>query len=124
MDFPIKERGDSSMKSNYVFYNNGANFIRIVARLLGPDFSREEHASGVDFVEAKGRQPFLSLVDDAQALVVRFYVPVPDFHQCTREISVNDFKVWEYRGTRLEDVVALVEVALKNFYKSRRSGDE
>jgi len=112
------------MKPTYMFYGNGSNFIRIVARLLGPEFIREEHGQGVDFFHGKTHKKILSLVDDKEALVVRFFIPVPDFHRCTSEMVLEDEKIWEYRGTHLEDVVALIELALKNFERIRSAGDE
>ena len=93
---------------------NGYQFVRIVARLLGPGFLREDHEDGVAFFDAQTGKRFLKLMDLPGKLMVRFDYPVPNLKKHTLEIQEGDHLAWQHEGECVEDVIALVEIALEN----------
>ena len=103
------------MRKQYAFMGNGYQFVRIITRLLGTDFIKEEYDDGVEFISVVTGKRLLKLVDSHERLVVRFDYPVPNLKKHTREIQGEQHLVWQHEGESVEDVIALLEIALENY---------
>lgn len=110
------------MKQSYQFMGNGYQFVRIVKRLLGNDFIKEEFADGVEFIHFASGKRLLKLMDRDDRLMVRFDYPVPNLSKCTLEVRHDDHMHWDYEGEHLEDIIAMIEIALENF-RRKEAGD-
>ena len=108
------------MKKYYNFMDNGYNFVRIVKRLLGPSFIKEEYSDGVEFIHFETGKRLLKLMDREDVLLVRFDYPVPNINKNTLEIQHDHHLHWDYEGRDIEDIIALIEIALKNFRKKEK----
>lgn len=103
------------MIKKYQFMGNGYNFVRIVKRLLGSEFIKEEFDDGVEFIHADTGKRLLKLMDEEDYLMVRFDYPVPNLNKNTEQIQHEHHMHWDYKGNHIEDFVALIEIALENF---------
>ena len=110
------------MKHQYDFIGNGYNFVKIIQRILGSNFVRTQKESTVDFYDKTGRR-ILQLVDNPNTLEVRFDVPVPNLRKYEKLEKIHHHNElqheheWIYRGESIDDVIALIEIALVNFNK-------
>lgn len=103
------------MKKQYQFMGNGYNFVRIVKRLLGSSFIKEEYNDGVEFIHFQTDKRLLKLMDRDDCLLVRFDYPVPNINKNTLEVQHGHHLHWDYQGKEIEDIIALIEIALDNF---------
>ncbi|MCK8058098.1 MULTISPECIES: hypothetical protein [unclassified Fusibacter] len=107
-------------KHHYDFMGKGFNYVKAVKRLLGDQFTSVQLTDGVEFKWHTGNR-ILKLVDDLNTLVVIFDVPVPDLYKDNpievrhhHEVGHNKHE-WIFKGDKIEDVYALIEIALRNF---------
>lgn len=109
------------MKKKYDFMGNGYQFVRIVNRLLGVPFVKEEYNDGVEFIHSVTGKRLLKLMDREDCLMVRFDYPVPNLNKSTLEVRNDQSMHWVYTGTDLESIIALIEIALENFHRREES---
>lgn len=106
-----------ALKPKYDFMSNGYNFVKIIARILGADFIKEEYNDGVEFIYIKTGKRLLKLIDSSEKLIVRFDYPVPDINKNTKEVHHEDHMHWDYEGEHIEDIITLIEISLNNLKK-------
>jgi hypothetical protein len=108
------------MSYPYVFFGKGKKYVEMISRLLGADFDALEEADGISFVHVSGKR-LMKLIDSKDIFKVVFDVPVPDMHHqapTVHQINVKNeqgHSQWLYEGDVLEEIITLIEIALKNF---------
>lgn len=105
----------------FEFMGHGFNLIKVVNRILGDEFEPSFSENTVTFYHKNGKG-ILRLVDSPSFLEVEFMISVPTIPGVV-ELSKEEMKEhhgdshWLYKGSNVDDIVMLTEVAIQNFIK-------
>lgn len=106
----------------YNFAGHGFNLVKVVSRILGDEFEPRFSLNGVAFYHNNGKV-ILRLIDSDKHLEIEYYISVPnipdvlEYHKDEEENNVKLDTHWVYKGSNIDDVIMLTEVAIQNFKK-------
>ncbi len=104
-------------KHHYSFNGHGYAYIKIIQRILGSSFTAVQLEDGVEFYRGEN-QRFLKLVDSNEKFIVNFDVAVPSLEKDNPIETIHHHEgprhhEWVFRARNIEQVITLIEIALK-----------
>ncbi len=109
---------------HYYFKGHGYQFAKIIHRVFGEGYRRQNDETGVSIISALGDR-IVKLVDDPEEFHAVFDVAVPTLSEHVHLLKHTDEETevehqhFVYKGGSIEDLLVLAEIAKKNYEQKR-----